>query len=340
MLAGVARQLLANLSGKPAEDQELVGGNAENPGGFFESQLLVHTNEALLALVNATWDRPFLAKPVWKNPELLNRLIDLREQFSAYWQEPWIDKDPRMCILWDAYRHILLRQPIGIAVVRDPLKVAASLEMRNGFSQAKSAIIWWLYYHHLVAASSPNDLLTICDEALLNYDEDCIIDIIDFMRRHQFLPGTTSAAECQDQLSAILKQRCQRRLRRAMPLDPEPGGLLEQAHNHWKHWQTGACSDRIWREGFERLPARLLEQYEEEAGQGAHGSHPPLTEAFAYRCSITKAQQMTIEDLRVQIDGTRQKERPQEHLQNMPSQTFQNQGKLRRRIKQALGIKP
>lgn len=301
MLSGVARQLLQNLGCQPTQSQELVGSNAENPSGFFESQLLVQTNEHLLGLVNASWDRPFLAVPAWQNPQLFEKLVALRERFSAYWQEPWIDKDPRMCLLWGVYRHILLRDPVGVAVVRNPLSVAASLELRNNFTQTKSAIIWWLYYYHLLKASDSSRLLTICDATLLLADPGCISAIGRFMHHHAVLPDTISESASQAELSRLIHQRCQQGLRRALPADPAPGGLLAKAHQLWLRWQDAGCSDQVWREGFETIPAQLLDCYEEEVGQGIHDAYPPLTRAFAERCEILQSNADAIERLRHQL---------------------------------------
>ena len=301
MLAGVMRQLLQDCGSQPLSNQELVGGNAENPSGFFESQFLVETNNRLLELVNACWDRPFLARPVWTNPQLLSELIALREHFSTYWQEPWVDKDPRLCLLWGAYRHILLYQPVAIAIVRNPLTVAASLELRNGFSQTKSALLWWLYHHHLLHAAEPTHLLTVCDGGVLRGDPSCIAALAHFMHRHHVLPTSMTEQRCQVELNTLIEQRCQPKLRRAMPLKPEPGTLLDQAHAIWQGWQASACSESIWRDGFACLPSQVLERYEEELGQGLQGVHPHLSQAYAQRCAIPGTQANRIKELQSEL---------------------------------------
>ncbi len=301
-MAGITRQLVQDLAGQQATQHELVGGNAENPGGFFESEMLVETNNYLLELVNASWDRPFLAKPVWKNPRLLEVLVPIREKFRCYWQEPWIDKDPRLCLLWDAYSHILLRQPVGVAVVRNPLLVASSLELRNGFSPTKSAIIWWLYHYHLLSASDPSRLLTICDAALLRGEPDCMASLASFMREQTFANTNISTPDLQAKLEGALKERYQPNYRRAHPLEPQPGSLLEQAFHVWRRWQESHRGDDVLRECFARMPAQVLELYEQEMGQGLHGDYPPLSQAFAQRCEITQTEITARSELRNQLD--------------------------------------
>jgi hypothetical protein len=303
MLAGIARQLVQDLSDRPALEEGLVGGNAENPGGFFESEMLVETNNYLLELLNASWDRPFLAKPVWKNPSLLEVLVPLREKFRCYWQEPWIDKDPRLCLLWDAYRHILLRQPTGVAVIRNPLLVASSLELRNGFSPTKSAIIWWLYHYHLLNASEPRRLLTICDAALLQGEPGCIASVTHFLDEHAFHDANISHAHLQARLEAALRERYQPNYRRAQPLVPPPNSLLEQIFHIWQRWQESGCHDDVLREGFASMPAQILEVYEEEIGQGLRDTYAPMTQAFAQRCEITQKQITALSSLQGEMES-------------------------------------
>ena len=286
MLTGIARQLIQELGSSAIAEQELVGANAENPGGFFESQLLVQTSDNLLGLVNANWDRPFLAKPVWKNPQLLDALIPLREQFSHYWQEPWIDKDPRVCLLWDAYSHILLRRPTGVLVVRNPLKVATSLGLRNGFSETKSAILWWLYNVHLLRSTDETCLHTICDASLIQCKPECLERLSRFFKRHLLADLNLSNEQIALKLETLLRQRFQPSFRRANAGEPKPGGLLEQAFLLWQSWQESGCDISVLRSGFNSLPAQLLDEYEVEIGQGIGGSHPPFTNGFAQRCEI------------------------------------------------------
>lgn len=290
MLTGVVRQLIQELGSTAFAEQQLVGANAENPGGFFESQLLVQTSNDLLGLVNASWDRPFLAKPIWKNPQLLDALVPLREQFSHYWHEPWIDKDPRVCLLWEAYSHILLRKPTGVLVVRNPLKVATSLGLRNGFSETKSALLWWLYNFHLLSSTDEDFLHTICDESLIQNNPECIQGLSLFFKRHLMPDLSLSSDQLALNLDSLLRQRFQPSFRRAVPAEPKVGGLLERAFLLWQRWQESGCDNSVLRSGFNSLPAQVLEEYEMEIGQGIGEKYPLITTRFAQRCEIIQHQ--------------------------------------------------
>ena len=105
----------------------------ENPLGFFESQRLVEVNEELFDLIGRTWDTPPLLNPAWDSPPLLKSLQPIRSRLSAYALDKcWVDKDPRLCITYPAYLHILLKRVPLVLSLRDPLEVAASLYARNG----------------------------------------------------------------------------------------------------------------------------------------------------------------------------------------------------------------
>lgn len=286
MLANLLRQYVKQYRRQNFPALELLKGNAENPKGFFESRLLVETNEYLLELVNARWDRPYLARPCWSEPQLLNNLTSLRERFSFYRKEPWIDKDPRLCLLWTPYRHILLCEPVGVAIVRNPLLVAGSLALRNGFSGEKSALIWWLYHHHLLAAAPSQQLLIVDDAAVLEGDATTVNALASFLEHHQEINAS------QDKLSELVSQTCEPDQRRAQPLRPEPNGLLEQAHQVWLEWQASGWKPEIWRTAFDRLPSQLLERYEQEFGQLCGSDNPPLSTQFARHYSMLQELQL------------------------------------------------
>ena len=85
--------------------------------GFFESERLVETNDALLKALGCTWDRPPLFPLCWDQPPLLGALQPYRSRLSSYALErSWVDKDPRLCITYPAYLHIFLRRiPLVVA---------------------------------------------------------------------------------------------------------------------------------------------------------------------------------------------------------------------------------
>ena len=139
----------------------------ENPLGFFESERLVETNDALLKVLGCSWDRPPLLPACWDLPPLLETLQQHRSRLSIYALEhSWVDKDPRLCVTYSAYLHILLRRIPLVVALREPLAVAVSLHARNGFSLNHGLVLWWVYNHHIASQMSSEDLLLLYSELL------------------------------------------------------------------------------------------------------------------------------------------------------------------------------
>ena len=143
----------------------------ENPLGFFESERLVEINNALLDELGCQWNRPPLLPACWDTPPLLDALQSHRSRLSVYALErSWVDKDPRLCITYPAYLHILLRRIPLVIALREPLAVATSLHARNGFSLNRGLVLWWIYNHHIASQLSSEDLLVPYSD-LLTFDD-------------------------------------------------------------------------------------------------------------------------------------------------------------------------
>lgn len=258
----------------------LLSPKAENMAGFFETRNLVDTSEYLLKVINATWDRPYLTAPTWSNPQLIEILSNFREKFAKYQFEPWLDKDPRVCLLWNAYSHILLREPCGIMVVRHPLEVADSLRKRNGFSTEKSALIWWLYHYHLITHASPANLIIIEDSSLMRGELMTIRDILSFVESQQGI--NISEAEFVGELdrSRIPK------LRRASACMSDDGEIAEIVTGIWERWLTAGRDGNKIRNEFSIIPKPIVDNYDALLGQGVDKLSPPITKEFTMRCDI------------------------------------------------------
>tara|TARA_B100000674_G_scaffold489257_1_gene502916 strand:+ start:3574 stop:4572 length:999 start_codon:yes stop_codon:yes gene_type:complete len=160
----------------------------ENPLGFFESERLVETNEALLQGLGCQWDRPPLLPACWDKPPLLDALQPHRSRLSIYALErSWVDKDPRLCITYPAYMHILLRRIPLVLTLREPLAVATSLHARNGFSLNRGLVLWWIYNHHISSQLCSDDLLVLYSD-LLNFDDQSLCQRLGpFLELHNHL---------------------------------------------------------------------------------------------------------------------------------------------------------
>ena len=147
----------------------------------------MEANDALLQALGCRWDRPPLLPPCWDLPPFLEALQPYRSRLSAYALEhSWVDKDPRLCITYSAYLHILLRRIPLVVALRDPLAVAASLHARNGFSLNRGLVLWWVYNHHIASHLCSEDLLLIYSDLLALDDQSLKQCLGPFLEYHNY----------------------------------------------------------------------------------------------------------------------------------------------------------
>lgn len=172
MLAGILAQAVAplHLDGQSLDDHVLLP-QVDNPGGFNESQNLVQFNEELFAELSIDWQRPPLHPVHWQDPVLFHRLFHSRQRFS-HWalSQRWVDKDPRLCITYPAYQHVLLRRVPVAAIFRHPYEVSSSLQNRDGLSLSHGLLIWFLYNQHLSRVLQAQSDLLVGYESILHGD--------------------------------------------------------------------------------------------------------------------------------------------------------------------------
>ena len=171
----------------------------ENPLGFFESERLVETNDALLQALGCRWDRPPLLPACWDQAPFLDALQPHRSRLSFFALErSWVDKDPRLCITHSAYLHILLRRIPLVVALREPLAVATSLHARNGFSLNRGLVLWWIYNHHVASQLCPEDLLIL-------YSDLLVFDVQSLQQRFgPFLERQKHSRPSEDQARALI----------------------------------------------------------------------------------------------------------------------------------------
>ena len=232
----------------------------ENPLGFFESERLVETNEVLLQVLGCRWDRPPLLPSCWDLPPLLEAIQPLRSRLSAYALErSWVDKDPRLCITYSAYLHILLRRIPLVVTLREPLAVAASLYARNGFSLNRGLVLWWVYNHHIASHLCSEDLLLLYSD-LLAFDEQSLqLCLGPFLEHHKHsLPSN-------DQARALISTLIRPELNRSeiainnQHSDRVHPLLLQVCDNAYKNITKARDRFQGYQEHFNFLPRAVLE---------------------------------------------------------------------------------
>lgn len=129
----------------------MIESKSDNEKGFWESQAVVLLNDEILQGLDSDWEDVFSFRPkrylsnfdrvyLGKAVELLNR------EFIG--SELIVLKDPRISILTEFWHRALQEAgyaPHYIIMVRNPLEVAESLRIRNGFPPQKSLLLWGGY---------------------------------------------------------------------------------------------------------------------------------------------------------------------------------------------------
>ncbi|MBU0633403.1 hypothetical protein KKA17_12280 [bacterium] len=147
-MGGVLHTLGINMG------DNLFHATEDNKKGYYEDKDIVQLNEKLFYMLTSSWHDIFLLEDNWWNDEkfksIENEALELIKNKLGNNSTIGI-KDPRMCILfpfWENIFHTLALDIKCIYIFRHPIEVAKSLEKRNGFSEAKSILLWLKYNYY------------------------------------------------------------------------------------------------------------------------------------------------------------------------------------------------
>lgn len=133
-----------------------IPANDENPEGFWERRDMRAICDGVLHGTDADWwkvtDFRLDAVPAGvaaDNVEAFRHVV----QSDLDQHQPWVIKEPRLCLLLPLFRP-LLQRPVAVFVHRDPLEVARSLEHRNGFPVPVGVALWEVYVRGALQASA------------------------------------------------------------------------------------------------------------------------------------------------------------------------------------------
>ena len=237
----------------------------ENPLGFFESERLVETNDALLELLGCRWDRPPVLPACWDLPPFLDALQPHRSRLSCYALERfWVDKDPRLCLTYSAYLHILLRRIPLVVALREPLAVAASLHARNGFSLNRGLVLWWIYNHHIGSQLCSEDMLILYGDLLAFDDQSLQQRLGPFLEKHKY--SRPSDDHARELIATFIRPELNRSetaindhiLSRVHPQ------LLELCSHAYKGIAKAGHQLASFKEHFDSLPRAVCESFARE----------------------------------------------------------------------------
>ena len=129
----------------------------DNETGFWESQKIAILNEEILASAGSTWSDWQAFNPGWYDSPVAGEFHDravtlLHEEFDR--SRLFVLKDPRICRMlpfWIRAIEDFGARPCIVSPIRNPLDVAASLEVRDGIDTSVGHLLW---LRHVLAAES------------------------------------------------------------------------------------------------------------------------------------------------------------------------------------------
>ena len=140
----------------------------ENPWGFWERRDVRQICDRLLYAAEADWWKvanfDLQSIPHVVLSEQRGRFKDVVSVLAKH--DLWVIKEPRLCLLLPALRDYI-RDPVCIHVFRNPLEVAKSLQLRNGFSISAGLALWETYNQHALKASENLPRLLVSHESLM-----------------------------------------------------------------------------------------------------------------------------------------------------------------------------
>ena len=261
--------IFKDLINEANDESKLITPQLDNPQGFFESKKLVDFNEKLLQEIGTTCSSPPITPPIWTEPPLIDILVNARNDFKDLAiSSNWIDKDPRLCLLYPAYFHILLKRVPLIVCMREPINVAVSLFARNGYSINLGLSMWFIYNHHISKFLTENDSFYFYEEFLNALDTDSQIDI--YEQCCKTIEPIAKQIASFDKFKETLKKRVKLNLNRCSSLtsvlnenicDLE---LLNICNDAYQKFHSSKKDLNIYQESFISIPSPVLKIFYKE----------------------------------------------------------------------------
>lgn len=164
-----------------------------NPKGYWENQSFAKLNDAILARFGGTWDEPPSFPTGW---ETSPRVADLKEHALAFVQaefgkvKAWSWKDPRTCLTLPFWQQIL--PPIKyVIVLRNPVDVARSLHVRDGFAFEKGLKLWLIHTRSALVHTEEKARILVHYEDLMRHAASQIQRLSRFLSGSEVAPDQT-----------------------------------------------------------------------------------------------------------------------------------------------------
>ena len=163
-------RLISLLGPHTPPEHDLVQPTAKNPKGYWESEALVNFNERVLAAVGSDIGCPLELPPGWEADARLDALRrdapgEVRSIFPA---TPWVWKDPRHCLVFSFWQHVLDVKPVVVLVNRNPLEITASAQrLRTDQGKVYGLALWERYLRQALTQVAGLPVLVVGYETVL-----------------------------------------------------------------------------------------------------------------------------------------------------------------------------
>lgn len=152
------------------EDADIIEADADNPLGYWERKDIINLHSRILSQFKRSWDATIPLPDKWYLSEVIQPLRDelselVKDNYGG--KQLWAWKDPRTAVLLPLWKDVVRELGVELVclfTVRNPLDVARSLEVRDGFTKDKSFGIW--LNHNLAGLMATKDL----KRAFVSYD--------------------------------------------------------------------------------------------------------------------------------------------------------------------------
>ncbi|MDE0387936.1 MAG: glycosyltransferase [Rhodospirillales bacterium] len=158
----------------------MTDANPENPHGFWERRDVREICDRLLHAAGADWWRVTQFEPeAIPHDVLAEEGTEFAKVVSSLDEHgTWVLKEPRVCLLLSVLRDYITN-PICIQIVRNPLEVARSLQVRNGFTISASIGLWEVYNRLALKASENLPRVQVSHEALVLHPAETLDELIE-----------------------------------------------------------------------------------------------------------------------------------------------------------------
>ncbi|WP_146592014.1 sulfotransferase [Puniceibacterium confluentis] len=154
-LAGSLQEAGLNLGRVDLKRRTNLKGNRENAQ-------IMELNNAVLEANGAAWDSPPAAPCLWSPEHAAQRDSLIADHpASRAWQRAWGFKDPRTLLVLEGWLEALPGAR-RVGTFRHPLRVARSLQERNGFDIDRGLALWMDYNRRLLRATAGDEMPLIC----------------------------------------------------------------------------------------------------------------------------------------------------------------------------------